>query len=244
MTDRPTPMSYSNKSPEQIAGEVYSLTATALEKGEFGFEALAQHIPYALGRNKDKFVSWRKRSIPPEGKIVELDRFEDYLLLPVREGFGLPSLYFVDGMLKVMGKKGALALECLRIEIPDWDARVEKERMKQGVKEAPSEVGPGQGKRTDLSDEPSVNNTKLVRGSTNVEYLTARIKRDAPAIAKRLEDGEFKSVRAAAIEAGIVKPVSPVDQIKRLWGTLDRETEREILKWIEERKEERPQWAK
>ena len=87
--------------------------------------------------------------------------------------------------------------------------------MKQVVKEAPNEVGPGQGKRTDLIDEPSVINTKLKRGSTNAEYLTARLKRDAPAIAVRLERGEFKSVRAAAIEAGIVKAPDVMEVAKR-----------------------------
>jgi hypothetical protein len=34
----------------------------------------------------------------------------------------------------------------------------------------------------------------------NAEYLTARLKRDAPDIAAQLERGEFKSVRQAAIE--------------------------------------------
>ncbi len=35
------------------------------------------------------------------------------------------------------------------------------------------------------------------------EYLTRRIARDNPEILERMKAGEFKSVRAAAIEAGI-----------------------------------------
>jgi hypothetical protein len=38
-------------------------------------------------------------------------------------------------------------------------------------------------------------------------YLQARLRRDAPEVADALERGEFPSVRAAAIEAGIIKPV-------------------------------------
>lgn len=42
-------------------------------------------------------------------------------------------------------------------------------------------------------------------GGTTAAYLTARIARDRPDILERMKDGEFKSVRAAAIEAGIAK---------------------------------------
>lgn len=41
----------------------------------------------------------------------------------------------------------------------------------------------------------------------NEEYLTARIARDRPGILTDMHEGKYRSVRAAAIEAGIVKPV-------------------------------------
>jgi hypothetical protein len=43
-------------------------------------------------------------------------------------------------------------------------------------------------------------------GSTHVDYLTARIARDRPDILGKLQVGEYPSVRAAALEAGTVKP--------------------------------------
>jgi len=52
--------------------------------------------------------------------------------------------------------------------------------------------------------EKGVDNT-FVRGSTNADYLTARIARDRPDILERMKAGEFPSVRAAALEAGIIK---------------------------------------
>ena len=133
--------------------------------------------------------------------------------------------------MKLLGKKGSDALICLRKSIPDWDDRIERERMKQTVKEAPSEVGPGQGKRTDL-DEPSAIGTKLKHGSNSATYLTSRLKRDAPDIAKRLEKGEFKSVRKAAIEAGIVIVPSVLEQAKRAFLKLSDLDRNEFLSWV------------
>jgi hypothetical protein len=46
----------------------------------------------------------------------------------------------------------------------------------------------------------------ISRGSNNADYLTARIARDRPDILERMKAGEFRSVRAAALEPGIVRP--------------------------------------
>jgi hypothetical protein len=56
----------------------------------------------------------------------------------------------------------------------------------------------------------------LKRGSTGGPYLVARLARDFPEIKARLDAGEFKSVRAAALEAGIVVPsfLCPDDPVK------------------------------
>ena len=62
--------------------------------------------------------------------------------------------------------------------------------------------------------EQGVNHT-LVRGSTNRAYLAARLKRDFPEIAKRFAAGEFRSVRAAAIAAGLIAEPTPFEQIEK-----------------------------
>jgi hypothetical protein len=65
-----------------------------------------------------------------------------------------------------------------------------------------------QGTRTDLQRD---NVTKLrgkggsSDGGNSGSYLLRRLARDHPVILARYERGEFKSVRAAAIEAGIIK---------------------------------------
>ena len=101
----------------------------------------------------------------------------------------MPSLYAMDATMKGIGREGKLALDAIRKEIPDWDARVEKARSDQTLKEAPSEVGPGQGKRTDRLLDNIKKSVPSDKGGTSAEYLASRLKRDAPEIAKQLERG-------------------------------------------------------
>jgi hypothetical protein len=75
--------------------------------------------------------------------------------------------------------------------------------------------------------------TSTSGGRRDSAYLAARIKRDRPDIAERAEAGEFKSVRAAAIEAGIIKPLTPVDLLRRAWNKATPEQRKEFLKWTE-----------
>jgi hypothetical protein len=119
----------------------------------------------------------------------------EFIVTPNPNWIALPRIGPICGLW--FGLKGLESLACLRKAIPEWDERIEKERFKQVVKEAPNEVGPGQGKRTDKV----LGDTKRSVSSqgTTAPYLTARLKRDAPDIADCLERGEFKSVRAAAI---------------------------------------------
>jgi len=52
--------------------------------------------------------------------------------------------------------------------------------------------------------------TFSVQRGNDPDYLTARVARDSPDILERIKAGEFKSVRAAAREAGLVTPTCTV----------------------------------
>ena len=54
-----------------------------------------------------------------------------------------------------------------------------------------------------------VDNVSLKHGNAQ-PYLLRRLARDAPEVLERVKSGEIKSARAAAIEAGIIKPVPTV----------------------------------
>jgi len=59
------------------------------------------------------------------------------------------------------------------------------------------EVGNGRSRVDIINSTPG--------GGTSAEYLTAKIARDCPDILSRMQAGEYKSVRAAATDAGLIK---------------------------------------
>lgn len=60
------------------------------------------------------------------------------------------------------------------------------------------------------------------RGSTSADYLTARIARDRPDILGRMQAGEFRSVKAAAREAGLLPPQVTLPVVPRRAARLIR----------------------
>jgi hypothetical protein len=79
----------------------------------------------------------------------------------------------------------------------------------EGEKEIADNINTG-GRGKHRGDSP-----ELVRGNST-SYLLRRLARSRPDILRRYRDGHFKSVRAAAIAAGIIKPLSLVDHARKL----------------------------
>jgi hypothetical protein len=77
----------------------------------------------------------------------------------------------------------------------------------------------------------------LKRGSESADYIKARLHRDHHEIAAALDRGEFRSARAAAIEAGIIRPF-PSLQLKDPAPTaqklLDKKGQAWCLQLLEE----------
>jgi hypothetical protein len=79
----------------------------------------------------------------------------------------------------------------------------------QPLQPAENHPGPGRGHTKKPHEKAKAGNRSA--------YLVSRIARDRPDILERMKAGEFSSVREAAREAGIIKDVSLVNQIVRLW---------------------------
>ena len=94
------------------------------------------------------------------------------------------------------------------------------------VEPLPEHGAIGNGRRVD-----NINSTP---GGTSADYLTARIKRDRPDIAERMQRGEFRSVRAAAIEAGLVARPDPMQQARRAFERLQPEDREEFIQWLQD----------
>lgn len=73
-----------------------------------------------------------------------------------------------------------------------------------------------------------------ISNGRGASYLAARLRRDAPEICDRLAAGEFPSVRAAAIEAGIVKVPTAFEVACKAYLKLDAKDRRGFAEWIQQ----------
>lgn len=72
---------------------------------------------------------------------------------------------------------------------------------------------------------------KMKAGSNQASYLLRRLARDHPLILEQYKRGEFKSVRAAAKAAGLIKESTPLDRIDKLLPKLNADD----LRWLRQK---------
>jgi hypothetical protein len=90
------------------------------------------------------------------------------------------------------------------------------------------------GKQGGRGNKKASNNvTSFKRGNTQ-EYLVRRLKRAAPEIAQALGCGEYRSARAAAKAAGIIKELTPLEAAKRAWRKMSATEKQQFLRFIRE----------
>jgi hypothetical protein len=80
----------------------------------------------------------------------------------------------------------------------------------------------------------SGSDTTTVLKKRDVTYLAVRLKRDHPEIAAAVERGEYRSMRQAAIVAGITKSLTPYQQILRLLPKLSPEERDQLAEMLRE----------
>lgn len=209
-------------SPEKAAGD----DCTTMHRRFAGSDwtrDLPLHISAMLGNNEWGVPIWRRRAMPPDGKIFELESFEDYLMRPFRDGLGLKSWWAIDCALKTQGEVGREAIAMIEQEIG-------REKYRDNVNLSRLEIV-SQGKASLTFGEAGTKGGRGHKASAasrgfstrSTVGIVARLKRDHPDIAKRLARGEFKSARAAAREAGIKIDLTPLQQLRRYWKTASEE---------------------
>jgi len=209
------------RSAEEVAGDDCTIMHRQFA-GRDWTRMLPAHIVAMLGNNHYGVPLWRRRAMPPDGQIFELDSFEDYLTKPFREGLGLKSWWAIHCALETQGTRGLQAIEMIRREIgrERYDRNVELSRWQivgEGEAAGPAiHAGPGRGKTVDVIH-------RLPKGPTSTGRIVARLKRDRPDIAERLARGEFKSAAAAAREAGIKVGPTPLQGLRRFWRAASEE---------------------
>ena len=158
---------------------------------------------------------------PRHGETFRFESLRDFVV--DREGLGIPDwLPFMKALKAQDEGSAAKALYWRMLEIDErlnpfpGAAAAAQPLTKHG------EIGNG---RADKSR--GGNTTSKDRGQA---YLLRRLARDAPDILERVKAGEFKSARAAAIEAGIIKPIPSV-QLKEPSATAQKVITKKGKEW-------------
>ena len=69
----------------------------------------------------------------------------------------------------------------------------------------------------------------MAKTTRDSNYWQGRLEREHPAIAERLRSGEIPSVRAAAIEAGLIRERTPLADLRRAWARAAQEERQAFL---------------
>ncbi len=177
---------------------------------------------------------WRRRVSKTDGKVFELEKFEDYLLLQAGlGGLGLRSLYMVDNILKSSPKYGPEALKLCRQEIPNYDDLVARDKAKNDAQIGRSLPVVGRGAPEGSANNPqgrkghtentgtncnnvTISSTKPTTrqdgGGNSSSYFLRRLAAHAPSYLQAYEQGKYRSVRQAAIAAGIIRVPTDEEQ--------------------------------
>jgi hypothetical protein len=213
------------RSREEEAGVLYIEGFKAVRAGGHELSMLSGHLHHMLrGTSSYLGALWQVRRVPPEGLLVELESFSDYLLKPPRKGLGLPSLHFLRQTLNATtdGQETlVLVREQFAHEWLDFDALADRERDTTLLKRQPGSHG---GDRT--------SSTKLVlelsKGGTDRQ--AAQLAKRRPDLADQVRAGEMK-LATALVEAGIRKTYTPLEQIQKLWPKLTPAECAQVRRW-------------
>lgn len=135
----------------------------------------AEKVGWAGYETRDRFI-WEGLGIDPEAV-----------------GWALRGLLYLQA---------ADPSEMERAQTLDAAAGIGRRAAEAQILAATVDAAPTHGGKRERGEQGAISTLKA-RGSTHAATLAARLKRDAPDVADRLAAGEFPSVRAACIAAGI-----------------------------------------
>lgn len=139
-------------------------------------------------------------------------RFEDFVKHPLWHGLEIKSLDRLKGYLQ------------------DHDDVIRLVEREEGV--ATSHGGDRRSEEVQSTLHCKVESQPY---GNHPSYLLRRLKRDAPDVAEDYLSGQYKSVRAAAIAAGIVKVPTPFDSIAKQLPKLTQDEARRLMELLQQR---------
>lgn len=216
------------------AGLDYARMLNFIKGGDW-FNAFVHHINGAT-QSSPEFPGRRVfqvREVGQVGQRVEVQDIRAYLFEPAFEGLNLDALK-VETALKLADNEHAASraraaiYECLaEVTRQDGEAVWRNEIARREVARATpmAKVGrPENGK--------GAVGTITKRGSNSADYLRRRLKRDRPDLLEKVADGRL-SVRAAAVQAGIVKEPTPIEKAMAAFRRLTVAERRAFLEVVQ-----------
>jgi hypothetical protein len=169
-------------------------------------KAYAIQTLYALKRYSESLRCDQERV---EKELAEIERYRHWEVL------GYPS------------KEALLSAELNTQGLANV-AKVVLRARAEGRLATRSEAGAAGGRGIKAVD---VVNSFKVQGGNDAAYLSRRLLRDAPDTFAALERGEFKSVRAAAKVAGIIRDRTPLQEFQCIWKKATLDQQEEMVEW-------------
>ena len=180
-------------------------------------ESVWGHRFYVLLEDLLQNQSWKDYETEAFGRSCSFDDLHEFLTHA--DGLAWPGVTEVLRMMQIVADFKGETKEANpdhERSVQQWARDVLKLLDDSGVRELGAsadaaepltkhgEIGNGR------ADERRGDNITSTERGTAQSYILRRLARDAPDVLERVKTGEFKSARAAAIEAGIIKPVPTV----------------------------------
>jgi len=140
-------------------------------------------------------------------------------------------LHFPDWatVYAILEKNIEVGTQCIdRLHQAGAPARKRAEQLFQAKKATKQRLP----KNGEIGRRHSFDNVKAVKGGNSADYLTRKLSRDHPETFAAFARGEFRSVRAAAKSAGIVRDKTAYEQLQRLWLKVTPDERAAFLHWV------------
>jgi hypothetical protein len=167
---------------------------------------------------------WRDRIDEQDHQRYTFEKFEDFVTAPLLGGLGLKSVEELEALCRGTRGDAAAAIEA-----------IQKARTQQVGLDNPEPLKANSRppKKRYTEEERNASSTISNRGN-RASYRVRKLRRDHPAIASRLDAGEFRSVAAAerVARGQEAEPPrrkkSPLQQVKALWAKLTEAEKAEV----------------
>lgn len=190
-----------------LAGSMHNSILNATRDTVHGFRVLPGLMLSILDAD-----GWRRMVRPVDGQVFTHDTIAEWVLGEPWSGLAFPTW---DALYAVLSRSedGRRAMSMLKERGAPAHAAIADAPVAMTTDKSETGKLGGRGHKSS-GDAPQLNR----QSSTSATRIAARLKRDHPEIAEAVLRGEYPSMRAAGIAAGIVKVQTPLETLMKTWA--------------------------